>query len=251
MKHSVTRLIFLVLFLLPLGLAGCGAQGSNETNNSSLIMRTYAVPEGRAEDLSQTLNHLLRMNNTKQYVGTAYAASPTQVLVLAPADMQDSIAASLKQVFAKSSDTAKMPVLRLNAWVVDAFPGPGPADPSLKSIQSALEIFAENMGPAHFVQAHYLTAVSDVGAHTLISPLSRHHLAYWLGRSEGGLILNFAYGQPANDKKGGYVELNGQVTVQLGQNLVLGLISDRPAEHAGVGLIHRLLVVRITPANQG
>ncbi|HVC29315.1 MAG TPA: hypothetical protein VNF48_07150 [Gammaproteobacteria bacterium] len=250
MKHSVTRLIFLTLFLLPLGLAGCGAQGSNETNNSSLIMRTYTVPEGRAVDLSQTLNQVLGLDNYKHDVGRAWAAGPQQLLVLAPAGMQDSIATSLQQILAKSSDTAKMPLLRLNAWIVDVYPGRGPTDPSLKSIQPALEAFSQDMGPAHFVQAHYFTAVSDVGSHTLLMPLNLYHLSYTLARSNGGLIFNFQYGQPANDK-GGYVQLNGQVTVQLAQNLVLGLISDRPAEHSGIGLVHRLLVVRIAPANQG
>ncbi|MGH8279646.1 MAG: hypothetical protein ACRETQ_08815 [Gammaproteobacteria bacterium] len=251
MKHSVTRLIFLALLLLPLGLAGCGAQGNNETNHSSLIMRAYSVPEGRAEDLSQTLNHLLRMNNTKQYVGTAWAASSQQVLVLAPAGMQDSIATSLKQVLAKSPDTAKMPPLRLNAWIVDAYPGPGPADPALKSIQPALAAFSEDMGPAHFVLAHYLTAVSDVGSRTDLLPLPDYTLTYTIGRSESSLSLNFQYHQIVHDKYGmSPVGLNGQVTVKLGQNLVLGLISDRPAEHPAVGLVQKLLVIRIEPVNQ-
>jgi len=250
MRHILTYLIILILFPLTLGLSGCGAQGSNETNDSSLIMRTYTVPEGRAEDLRMALNQVLGLDNYKHDVGRAAIAGPQQILVLAPAGMQDSIATSLQQILAKSSDTAKMPLLRLNAWIVDAYPGHGPADPFLKSIQPALEAFSQDMGPAHFVQAHYFTAVSDVGPHTLLMPLNGYHLSYTLAKSNGDLVFNFQYGQPANDK-GGDVKLNGQVTVQLGQNLVLGLISERPAERSGIGLVRRLLVIRIAPANQG
>lgn len=267
MKHSVTYLIFLILFPLALGLSGCGAKGSAERNDSSLTLRTYTVPQGRAEDLSGTLNQVLGLGNYKHGVGRAWVAGPQQILVLAPTDMQGSIAASLKQILANDSDTAKSPPLRLNAWIVDAYPGHGPADPSLKTIQPALENFAEDMGPAHFVAAHYFTAVSDVGAQTDMRPLARYELIYTLTRSEGGLILKFGYSQPASANNGWVNSLKGQVTAQVGQSLVLGLVSDRPTNdssvaHEGgrevnanaksnVGSVHRLLVVRIAPANQG
>jgi len=51
------------------------------------------------------------------------------------------------------------------------------------------------------------------------------------------------------------VGLNGQATMQPAQTLVLGLISEQTAEGSaennGSAVVHRLLVVRITPATQG
>jgi len=267
MKRSVTYLIFLIIFPLTLGLSGCGAKGSTETNDSSLTLRTYTVPQGRAEDLSGTLNQVLGLDNYKHDVGRAWVAGSQQILVLAPTGMQDSIATSLKQILANDFYKTKLPPLRLNAWLVDAYPGKGPVDPSLKVIQPALESFAEDMGPAHFVAAHYFTAVSDVGAQTDMRPLARYELVYTLTRSEGGLILKFGYSQPASGNNGWVNSLKGQVTTQVGQILVLGLVSDRTTNDSGaaheggrevsanakskVGSVHRLLVVRIAPTNQG
>lgn len=256
MRGLFKLLMFLALFPLMLWLTACGANGSTGTNASSLTLRAYTVPASRAEDLSQTLNHLLRMGDGKTDVGRAWVAGPGQLLVLAPAQMQSSIADSLKQIVTSDQNVATPQPLRLNAWVVDAYPGTGPADPSLKAIQPALAAFVEDMGPAHFMRAHYLTAVSDVGAHIDLMPFPHGELSYSILSSEDGLVLNFDYHQLWSGVNGSFVMLQGRVTVPMGQTTVLGLVSDRPTNHAGsdtspsVDLIHRLLVVRITPANQ-
>ncbi|HKU17650.1 MAG TPA: hypothetical protein VJP80_00055 [Candidatus Saccharimonadales bacterium] len=257
MRNAIKFLMVLTLLPLFIGLTACGANGNTGTDSSSLTLRTYTVPVSRAEDLSQTLNHLLRMDNGKRDVGSAWVAGPGQLLVLAPNQLQTSIADSLKQIVAHGQSAAASQPLRLNAWIVDAYPGNGPVDPSLKAIQPALAAFVEDIGPAHFVQAHYLTAVSDVGAHTDLIPFPHGELSYSIVSSEGGLTLNFDYHQLAsNVVNGSFVRLQGRVTLAMGQTTVLGLVSDRPIDHAAssthtnAGLIHTLLVVRITPANQ-
>lgn len=250
-------LILLALFPLILWLTACGANGSNGTNSSSLTLRTYSVPESRAEDLSQSLNHVLRMGEGKTDVGRAWVAGPGQLLVLAPAQMQHSVALSLAQIVASDKNATKSQPLRLNAWVVDAYPGNGPVDPSLKAIQPALDEFATNMGPAYFRQAHYLTAVSDIGANTDLMPFPHAALDYSIISGDNGLTLNFDYHQPASNlTNGNFVRLQGRVTLAMGQTTVLGLVSDRPTDRAtsgtrtNTGLVRTLLVVRITPANQ-
>lgn len=256
MRGLFKLLMFLALFPLMLWLTACGANGSTGMNASSLTLHTYTVPASRAEDLSQALNHLLRMGDGKTDVGRAFVAGPGQLLVLAPSQLQASIADSLKQVIAHDQNASTSQPLRLNAWIVDAYPGNGPEDASLKAIQPALAAFVEDMGPTHFMRAHYLTAVSDVGAHTDLMPFPHGELSYSILSSENGLVLNFDYHQLWSGVNGNFVMLQGRVTVPMGQTTVLGLISDRPTDHAkpdtspNVGLIHRLLVVRITPANQ-
>ena len=128
-------------------------------------------------------------------------------------------------------------------WVVDAYPGKGAHDPTLKTIQPALNSFAANLGPSHFVASHYLTAVSDADAEAQVSPTPGESLEYRVTPTEGGVVLDFNYRNRGT-------HLNGKVTTKLNQNLVLGLVSERP-DGKGPGSIHRLLVIRIVPANQG
>lgn len=258
MRHSAKALMGLTLLALTLGLTACGARENSTSSNASLTLRTYTVPDGRAKSLSDTLNRVLGIDNNKNKVGRAWNAGSGQVLVLAPERMQASIAASIKQIVGKTATAKPSQPVRLNAWIVDAYPGKGSSNPSLKTIQSALEEFSKAMGPAHFVQTHYLTAVSDIGAQTVLMPLPGHLLSYKVNRSGGALVLRFNY---RNDYHNRPVGLQAQVAVQLGQTLVLGLISDRPIEQSGArqstakaassaGAVHRLLVVRITPVDQ-
>ncbi|MGH8399718.1 MAG: hypothetical protein ACRESU_01345 [Gammaproteobacteria bacterium] len=226
-----------------MSLAGCGAKGSIESDDAALTLKTYTVPASRAEDLSDTLNHVLRMNDDKNDIGRAWVAGPGQILVLAPARMQDSIANSIKEVVGHEGTAAKPEPLRLEAWVVDTYPGKGPNDPTLKTIQPALDAFAADMGPSHFVAGHYLTSVSDAGVLAEISPIGSEALDYRVTPTEARVVLEFRYRDSG-------AHLNGKVTSNLGQTLVLGLASD-VSDGKNARSVRRLLVVRIVPANQG
>ncbi len=245
MRNSRKLLTGLGIFALVLGLSACGAGHDQANDTHSLTLKTYTVPDGRAKDLSRTLNRVLSMGSGKNETGKAWFSGSRQILVLAPRRMQDSIATSLKEMASQNAAMANPPQpVRLDAWIVDARHGAGAVDPSLQAIQPALNAFAKAMGPTHFEQAHYLTAVSDTGAQTIISPMPAHVLGYTVRKTDHGLVLNFNY---HNGGRG----LRGQVTMQLGQTLVLGLISDQPAgDHAKGPAVPRLLVVRVTPATQ-
>jgi hypothetical protein len=243
MKKSITLLISLTLLALSVGLAGCNTKGSIESGDAALILKTYKVPTSRANALSDTLNHVLRMDNDKQDVGRSWVAGPGQILVLAPSQVQGSIADSIKEIVANDQAANNPQPLRLNAWVVDVYPSHGKSDPALKTIQPALDAFATDMGPSHFVVGHYLTAVSDAGAPTGISPIGSEALNYRVAPTEGGVVLDFHY-------RNSSAHLDGRVTTKLGQNLVLGLASDRP-DGKNTHSVPRLLVIRIDPASQG
>lgn len=235
-------LILLILLSFSL-LSGCGATNHADAEHAALTMKTYTVPAGRAQDLAHTLRIVFSVGKDQADVGNAWVAGPGQILVLAPAGMQDSIAKSIRVIVANDNTAAKPQPLRLNAWLVDAYPGKGANDPVLKTIQPALNAFAAEMGTSHFAAGHYLTSVSDAGQLAQVSPTPGESLEYKVTPTGNGVVLDFNY----RDRG---AHLNGKVTSKLGQNLVLGLVSERP-DGKGPGSIHRLLVIRIVPADQG
>lgn len=253
MRVSTKLLTGLGIFVIAIGLSACGVKGKDADGGASLVLRTYAVPDGRAKDLSRTLNRVLSAGDDKKQVGRTWFSGPGQLLVLAPERMQDSIALSIKEMTGKNPQAAASPQpLRLNAWIVDAYPGKGPVDPSLAAIQPALAAFSKAMGPTHFTLAHYLTAVSNVGFNTTLLPLPGRSFSYELNSSGNSLVLRFDYRDSYRHRA---VGLDGQTVAQLGQTLVLGLISERNAKGSagdkGDVVVHRLLVVRITSPTQG
>jgi hypothetical protein len=252
-------LIVLASMALATALTSCSADSPSPTSDASLTLRTYTVPQGDAQALSGALNHVLGLDNYRRDIGRTYWSGPGQVLVLAPAPLQDSIANSIKEMVGETKLAANARPLRLNFWVVDVYQGIGAVDPNLKPIQPALQSFEEDSGPAHFTQKHYFTALSDSGADTTMSPLPYYDLEYSITDNRDRLMFKFDYrhhfvGQPAE-------MLSGQVTTQLGQTLVLGLLAgpsaggqgktklNRAADDAQqAGLSYKLLVMRIVPA---
>jgi hypothetical protein len=252
-------LILLTCTAMAALLTSCSGDAPGHHSDSSLTLRTYTVPQGDAEALSTALNHVLGLDNYKHDIGRTYWSGPGQVLVLAPASMQDSIANSIKEMVGQNKSATNTQPLRLNFWVVDVYQGIGAVDPNLKTIQPALESFEEDSGPAHFTQKHYFTAVSDSGADTTMSPLPYYDLEYSIAENRDRLLLKFDYrhhfiGQPVE-------MLSGQVTTRLGQTLVLGLLAAPSAGGQGnqklnraaddvqqTGLRYKLLVMRIVPA---
>lgn len=260
MKSVSKFLIILSICGIALGLSACGAHQDTRSRGGSLTLKTYTVPQGGAKQLSVTLDRVLSMGKDKNPIGRAWFSGSNQILVLAPSHMQASIAASIKEMTgnAPSADHSPEPI-HLDAWIVDAYPGKGPQDPSLKSIQSALTTFSNAMGPSHYVLVHYLTAVSDIGSRTTVGPRHGTALFYEVNRNSGTLVMQFRY------KTG--IGLSGQVAIKLGQTLVLGLISEhkkgsahvsgganaggKASDTDGAATVHRLLVVRLTRADQG
>ncbi len=255
MKIFHIRLI-LAGILMAVGLAGCSGGRGGQTSDASLTLRTYSVPQGNAAAVSSILNSVLSLYASKQEVGKTWAPGPNQILVLAPAGMQDSIASSITQIAAQDPSTTSAKALQLNTWLVDVYSGQGTLDPRLKPIQSALQDFESNVGPAHFVQSQYFSAVSDVGTEAHISPQPPYGFTYTITNGRGGLGLRFFLSGPQS--------VSGQVTTQLGRSLVLGLMSGwqaiRPRRvNARIGVAnseqaepsYRLLVIRVEPASQG
>jgi hypothetical protein len=255
-------LILFISVLLAAVLTSCSAASPNRSSDASLTLRTYTVPNGDAEALSSALNHVLGLDNYQHDIGRTYWSGPGQVLVLAPAPLQNSIADSLKEMVGRNSSATSAGPLRLNAWIVDVYQGMGALDPNLKAIQPALQSFEEDAGPAHFTQRHYFSEVSDPGAETAMSPLPYYFLNYSISGDRDRLMLKFDYRHRfIGPGQGGVEMLSGQVTTQLRQTLVLGVLAGPSAGDGGnskmkhaaadaepAGLRYKLLVIRIVPA---
>lgn len=259
MRSIYKFLMILSICGLALGLSACGASQDAGNRDASLTLKTYTVPQGHAKELSVTLDRVLSMENDKHQIGKAWFSGSNQILVLAPNRMQASIASSIKEMTGNASSSGNSPQpIHLDAWIVDAYPGIGQEGPALKAIRPALETFSKAMGPSHYVLVHYLTAVSDVGSRASVGPRRGQVLFYTVNGNSGSLVMKFSYGPGLG--------LKGQVAVKLGQTLVLGLISehkegaepDSSGTHAaketsqddGAAIVHRLLVVRLTRADQ-
>jgi hypothetical protein len=255
-------LIFFASMAAAAMLTGCSAESPSHKSDASLKLRTYAVPDGDAKAVSIALNQVLGLDHDQHGIGRTYWSGPAQVLVLAPARLQDSIADSIKQITSQNQFVTGDRPLRLNVWIVDVYQGAGALDPNLKTIQSALQSFEEDSAPAHFAQRHYFTEVSDTGADTVMSPLPSYRLDYSITEKRDRLMLKFHYGHHIIQQ--GAEVLSGEVATRLGQTLVLGLLATPPAGAGGSskvnhaaqdarqpGLRYKLLVIRIVPATQG
>lgn len=86
MRNSAKILLGLAILALVMGLAGCNGGGDSASDpggNSSLVLRTYKVPDGRAVSVAAALNGILK--GGKNTIGSASTATHGQILVLAPA----------------------------------------------------------------------------------------------------------------------------------------------------------------------
>lgn len=268
MNRISKPLILLACAGLATALVSCSANSHDQTrfpdadSDGTLTLRTYAVPPGDAQALSGALNHVLGLDNYKHDIGRTYVSGPGQVLVLAPAPLQASIADAINQIVSRNRYATGAQPLRLNVWLVDVYEGTGNPDPALKTIQPALQSFEQDSGPAYFALKHYFTEVSDPGAETTMAPLPYYLLNYSISGNKDGLTLKFDYRHHFTGP-GGAEMLSGQVTTRLDQTLVLGLLAG-PSAGEGTESVHRgggagqapgsrykLLVIRIVPAAQG
>lgn len=255
MKKNRIPLFLISFSVIAATLTGCSA---HQGDDAALTLRTYVVPPGEARTLTFTLNSVLNVDVAHHAVGKASVSGSRHILVLAPKDLQPSIAASIAQIIRRGGQRALAQPVRLNIWVVNAYPGSGPLDSRLRTIAAALKTFAQDSEPAHFTQQHYFTAVTDMGATGTIAPLSNYFFHYTLTGSRNGITVSFYYrNNPAGHQfSGGQVDMRGRVTIAPGQTVVLGTAAEQSTTSRGHEASnsvqsakpqYRLLVVRVTP----
>jgi hypothetical protein len=224
-------------------LAGCHggqAASSADGNGNKLEMRVYQVPAEDTDAIIDTLSKVLGFGD--KGTGRVSTPAPGQVVVLAPASLQDSIAQTLKSIkpAAKTkAEAAPAQQMRLDYWSVDALAGAGQDDPSLKELTPAFTELRKQLGEVHFVSVNHISSVSSLGQRVERSYPSNlgatgnptlSQLNYELNNKPEGLMLRITSGEqiPYSTSSSGvgatqYVNIGATTTtsVRLGQILVL------------------------------
>lgn len=210
--------------------------------NEPPALQVYDVPADRAREIRDALDVVLSSGAGKDKTIGRAMLSGNQLLVLAPRDTQETVAAAVKKLGgdpAKGASQARP--MRLSLWLVDVLPGASAADESLAAIAPALDAARPGLGAVHFAlhDALSLSLLTDGHPVTMNTPRG----------SEIGAQL-----RPGD--KGATAELNirggeaGLVTttwLREGQTVVLAqlLAPDKANERA------RLYVVRLDPIDAG
>jgi len=267
MEPAVTRTA-LVLLIAVVSLAGCGAAESGSAA-AKLELRVYPVPAESTERLRNALEGVLASDD-KSHIARVSTPMPGQLLVLAPIDLQGSIAAALKALSPERKAEVTPPAqLRLQLWTVDAFSGAAADDPAVASIAPALEATRKILGTVYFALRDSTSVVSGIGQEAERSwptnsgvgsgqsPISQ--LQYSTRQMADGLALKINIGQQipvvranssGNAGNVSYVNVGTTTTtpIRLGQTLVLSqspLPNDRTDDKPPATCTTRLYVIRI------
>ncbi|MBS0591032.1 MAG: hypothetical protein JSR65_10405 [Proteobacteria bacterium] len=221
-------------------LAGCGSDktGVSDASDKAVEMRVYQVAPEDTSAVTDTLNKLLAAG--EKAIGRATSPSPGQIVVLAPASLQGSIADTLKSIkpIAKAKpDALTAKPLQLSFWNVDAIPGKGADDPALTTLGEALQKVRQNLGDVHFQLNSRASGVSSLGqpvatTYTSGAGVSAHtgNLRYSLSPKPEGILLDIHLADMAPQAASSMtqyaeIQFSTAVIIALGQTIVL---SDVP-----------------------
>lgn len=154
MKRSLT--------ILSLALAACqvptGAPPSPQPTEvvddaagpDEPVLRTYAVPAGRAEDVAQVLRRALSQGPDTPARGTVNQLDDGRLVVLAPASVHEGIGGLCRELEARGP-VPPPPVVEISYWLVLARPGGDGVAPTIpETLSPALEEIVRQDGAAEF-----------------------------------------------------------------------------------------------------
>jgi len=185
-------------------LGGCDSGGGSPAGSAApkMEVRVYSVPPEQTDALRETFNKVFSTSETAA-IGKASSPAPGQLVVLAPANLQGSIEASIRSLTAnrpQAADKGPSQQMRLSFWSVDAIPENGRDDLELDPLQGALEETRKQLGPVRFVLRDEVGAVSSPGEQVERSWLGakltnesgrpQRQLSYKLEDRGNGLMLN-------------------------------------------------------------
>lgn len=221
-------------------LAGCHGSQTASADGNKLEMHVYQVPAEDTDAIIDTLSKVLGFGD--KGTGRVSTPAPGQIVVLAPASLQDSIAQTLKSIkpTAKTkAEAAPAQQMRLDYWSVDAVSGTGQDDPSLKELTPAFAELRKQLGDVHFLAVNHINGVSSLGQKVERSYPSNigasgnpsiNQLTYELNNRPEGLMLKISFGEqiPYSTGSGSlgavqYISAGGTTTTSIrpGQILVL------------------------------
>jgi len=198
-------------------------------------MRVYQVPPEDTDAIVKTLFNVLGTGD--KGTGRASSPAPGQIVVLAPANLQDSIAQTLKSI--KPAAKTKAEAAPAQQMRLDSLAGVGQDDPSLKELTPAFAELRKQLGDVHFVALNHISGVSSPGQTVERSYPTNfaangnpaiNQLTYELNSKPEGLMLRITFGEQIPYTTGSgelgatrYISTGGTTTttVRPGQILVL------------------------------
>lgn len=207
--------------LMGFAMVGCERAPDVRPGPEPLVLRSYAAP-GRAQELADILNKLMVLyeGDNQRRVGNARVAPGEQVLVLAPASVQEGLA---EVIAAQLEGSAEVPPaqIAMSYWFVAARPVQGEPQygSRLEEVRPVLEDLAEVDGAQEFslYERIDLRQASGLRTRTESPKATIHQNASLSGRS---VVVTLT----AELSRGGNRVVTG-LNLENGQFLVLGQAS--------------------------
>ena len=208
---------WVVTMAIVLAMAACTRGDGTPPGDETQAMQVYEVPPGQLQSVQRALREVLAVTGTG-----SVSSSDGQLVVLAPASTQASIARAIEGLSRRSVDTGPVgnaPV-RLRFWLLEGRPTATSPDPRLEALQPALDEASRGLG----VQGYTLQGFTEVLAtpdKTFESRASNILVDGHAGRSTDGVTLSARIDmvQPDANWTG---QLRTDVELAAGQFLVLG-----------------------------
>lgn len=175
-----------ILPCIALALVACQARAVEEppaepavVAEGDPVLRTYAVPAGRSEEVARVLRHALSQGADTPPRGTVNPLDDGRLVVLAPASVHEGIAGLCEDLEDVGAAPGK-PTIAISYWLVLADPaGSGVAEAIPKQLAPALEEIAQQDGSAGFslLESTRITALANArgeaqGRHTRVEQLA-------------------------------------------------------------------------------
>jgi hypothetical protein len=126
-----------------------------------MLLRVHAVPPARLDDIRIALANSLSMGEGQVPLGrVSTTGHPGQLLVLAPAAVQDDIAAAIPLLGEGAAPAAVPASVALDLWSIDAVPGTGADDPGLAPLAAALDAARTTLGAVRFERRDAVSIVA-------------------------------------------------------------------------------------------
>lgn len=156
---------------------------------TNLVLRTYEVPKGTAQQLRSTLQTVLWLGgenkDANKYAGRADVTPDGRLLVLAPENVQEGVKALVSSV---SAAPAQPDSVRLEYWVVRGTPGKSEVAANLHEVAPALKEVEQNDGEMTFALVEKLAVRSQNGESGRIGGRDTH-LEQFIRSTDNGVVL--------------------------------------------------------------
>lgn len=202
------------------------------------VLGTYEAPPGRAGELANLLQQVLRRGKDNAPLGKATAVDEDRVLLVAPRSIHDGVAQLCEQM--KQVPVAPARSVRIDYWLVKVTDSDVNDTSAVPEIADALAEVSANRGPAEFtvVERASLSSMLNARASTRGATAEFSQVA---SAHEGSVVADLDVDL---DRAAGLVgELRTRVVVGPSQTMVIGLNGFEQVRGANTDQVSDLVYV--------